>query len=314
MRCAWPILCLLAACGGDAPAPEAVCTEDDCAATCDPPLAMHDLSPGPVDLRGLPENELSDFEWSLVGERVMDLRAGVRPWAEDRIGVCRGETGCREFLGLEAGTLQPGPHRLHAELRVPAVPDLEWRVQFKHHCLVEKPLAGDATAKTHHTDAEMFTLSWPGADRPVVLSPVPDIPSPSPDGTVYCGYSYNLYNPTGVTEIEGHYVVPFDGEDPDEAEARRLAEARAKLAAEELAKASAIALRQVFPGADLDALGTPSPTTRVPGDAPPPAPLPDEALPDAGGPAGPDGPDAPPEAPPADEAAPEGASDASDDG
>lgn len=78
----------------------------------------------------------TSFEASLVGPLLDEVRSGVRPFDDEGIGLCAGETVCERFLGREVSTpLEAGEYGLFASLRVPPIGEPgTWTVQVDTTC------------------------------------------------------------------------------------------------------------------------------------------------------------------------------------
>ena len=76
---------------------------------------------------------LEPWEEELLGPVLDELRAGIVLHGDEPFGVCRGASGCDEFLGQDVGDLPEGDFLLRAELKAPAVGE-GWTVDFRVDC------------------------------------------------------------------------------------------------------------------------------------------------------------------------------------
>ncbi|MCP4808345.1 MAG: hypothetical protein GY884_23635 [Proteobacteria bacterium] len=176
-------LSMLAACETAQDCPEVACPE------CVPP----------------PANALEDWEAALLSEPLDDLRAGVRPYGEDSVGICQGDDkDCPDFIGLDAGTLAEGDHILMAELAVPAVGE-GWQVRFEVACDVTL-LNGKVSDVDHE---KTYDVIHTGPNRGYRLSPLWRIQSPHPQGERRCTWALTPVRPDGVdgTPMHGAYTT-----------------------------------------------------------------------------------------------------------
>lgn len=143
----------------------------------------------------------SAFEASLLEPLLDDVRAGVQPWGEEGIGLCRGGRTCEAYLGMEPGELAPGDYVLRAELRVPDVGERgTWRVDFDTECTS----SGGAPQRYTRT----YEVIAPGGDRPYRLGALRRITSPSADGPTSCTFRLTAPHPDGDKVYTGSWSTP----------------------------------------------------------------------------------------------------------
>ncbi len=189
--------------------PERACGPEECAAVCPDPLVAPAPAPaegGPPPAEGgAPAARLSDFERGLLDPVLADIRAGVRPWDEQAIGVCAGKRECTTFLGADAGELPPGDHFLKAELRVPSAGEKgAWKVRVETICTSPRP-EGEPEV---HTFDRTYEVWYAGPDRGYRLMPLRTIESPSKGGPQKCTWSLTAPHPDGPKVYRGSWSTP----------------------------------------------------------------------------------------------------------
>jgi hypothetical protein len=150
---------------------------------------------------------LTRFEARLLGEQLSDIRAGVRPWGEQSLGICTHEDGsrtCPTFLGADAGELPPGAYQIYAELRAPAVgPEGTWTIDFSVHCMITS-----ASGQTSpHDYSKAYTVTYAGEERGFRLSPLYKITSPS-SGSRDCQWALSAPHPDRDIVYTGSWSSP----------------------------------------------------------------------------------------------------------
>lgn len=200
------ILLAMWGCGGPAECGTAECA-DICAASAaktDPAPAP---TPGPASSGGA--LALTAFESSLVGPRLDDLRAGVRPRTPEGIGICKGqERDCTEFLGTSADLLPEGKYMLRADLAVPDIGEKgTWKVKFDLECTTTKQTANGSTSSTSTQNRE-YEVVYTGPDRGYNLAPLWKIDSPNKFGEQDCKYKITGPHPDGDKVYTGSWRVP----------------------------------------------------------------------------------------------------------
>lgn len=174
--------------------PPPPCGAEACAEVCAAGAAGPDAADG-----------RSALEEQLLADVVADIRAGVRPWADDAVGVCVGKKECKSFLGADAGALGPGDHLVKAELRVPAAgPKGTWKVRFETACTSSKAGA-EPTVSTYQRE---YDVTYAGPDRGYRLMPLKMIESPSKEGPQACTWTLTALHPDGDRSWSGSWSVP----------------------------------------------------------------------------------------------------------
>jgi len=195
------ILATLTACGGQQP-PSA----EACAQYAGKPAAAGSgtaaaPAAGPT---------LSAFEQSLVGPVLDDVRAGVRPFGDEAIGVCAGERNCDKFIGMKAEDLPPGKYMLQALLRVPKTGDKgSWKIDFSTECTTTKNTSSGETSTTS-SSTQSYEVYYAGEERPFRLAPLRTITSPDKGGARACTYTIVAPHPDGDKIYKGSWSVPAD--------------------------------------------------------------------------------------------------------
>ncbi|MFK7928338.1 MAG: hypothetical protein AB8H79_09115, partial [Myxococcota bacterium] len=129
--------------------PAAQIDEQSCAAFCKGPDAGSASTESAAD--GASGMALTAFEQNMLSGLVEDVRAGVRPFDEQSLGICpKGENPrkCDEMLGATPGELPEGEYILYGSFRVPNAGDRgSWKVKLTVECAVSRPLE-DGSTKT----------------------------------------------------------------------------------------------------------------------------------------------------------------------
>jgi len=187
---------VLTACAGG----QGECTPDQC-------KEMMGEQAAPDAAPAAPRSELSDYEQSVVGPVLEDIRAGVRPFNDASVGICKGQgLECEHFLGTDVGELRPGEFMVRAELQVPAVGE-DWSVNFATDCETTK-VSGDSTTKTNSARDKDHSVSHRGAERGYRLSPLHKITSPGKYGAQKCTWTLTAPHPDGDKVYSGSWSVP----------------------------------------------------------------------------------------------------------
>ena len=144
----------------------------------------------------------TEFERSLVEPLLVGIRAGVEPWNDRGIGLCRGERTCEEFLGSTPGELKPGEYLIRADLRVPlAGPPGTWTVRFETECVPK-----DGEPVLYNRSYEVVAPE--GGERPFRLSVLRRITSPNEAGPETCSFTLTAPHPDGDNVFQGSWSTP----------------------------------------------------------------------------------------------------------
>ena len=179
-----------------ATSPTAACGEAECAEICAQAAAPASKEEAIT---------LSAFEAEILGPALEDLRAGIRPFDEQGLGVCRKGKGrdCGEFMGTDPGELPPGEYMLFAALAVPDVGEKgTWTVDLVVECETEG--AGGSTPSDRATS---YDVRYGGKARPYRLAPLFSITSPG-DHPKACTWVMTFKGPSGEATHEGAWSVP----------------------------------------------------------------------------------------------------------
>lgn len=150
---------------------------------------------------------LTAFEKQLVDPMLEDIRAGVRPFDAESIGVCEGEKQCDKFLGETTGVLPPGDYMMQALLRVPATGT--WQVEFTTDCTTTtKTDKGETTSKTKNS--KTYDVTYVGTDRPYRLAPLRKLTSPMKNSTQTCEYTLTAPHADGDKVYKGSWTLPAE--------------------------------------------------------------------------------------------------------
>ncbi len=199
-----PTAALLMACTPSPP----TCDGSDCAEACPILLPGAELRDRQGGSKPGTHNVLTDSEYAAFEEALADMRAGVRPWAEDSVGICEGSKGCQRFIGTSAEMLPPGNYVLWARLRAPKVGNEgDWKFTFRHICALLDPRTGEL----HRNDEIIVTeygVRYEGENKAAIISPMARIRSPDSEFHRSCAWSVEFMNPIGLDKIEGSYEIP----------------------------------------------------------------------------------------------------------
>lgn len=207
-------LATLIGCGDSGPGASTTCGEAECAAICAPKIEAAKAgseAPAPASPEKSPKGlALSDFEEGILKDVVADLRAGVRPFDDKGIGLCKGQgKTCDEYLGLKAGVLPPGEYMVRAELLVPKTGEKgTWSIQFSTDCTTSITNAAGDTTERKSSRSRSYEVAYAGASRGYRLSPLYTIKSPNPEGEERCTYSIVAPHPDGDKVYEGEWTLP----------------------------------------------------------------------------------------------------------
>ncbi len=157
----------------------------------------------PTSADGVTLAVATPFEGELVGPLLQEIRAGVRPFDDQGLGICRGAHECEEYLGRELEEpLGPGEYGLFAALRVPPVGEPgTWSVTVTTTC------KGEGSEGSRYT-REHELVAPPGkAVRPFRLL-LQRITSPSPEGPRSCEWSVVAPHPDQELTWSGSWSTP----------------------------------------------------------------------------------------------------------
>ena len=154
---------------------------------------------------------LTAFENSVIEPILSDLRAGIRPFNESGIGICKGSgKECGGYLGRDVGELPPGDYMMRAELAVPASgPADSWKVRFETECKTIR-ISADGKNKSESTNnrSKEYTVKYRSGDIGYRLSPLFKITSPNPSARQECSWKLVGTHPDGDKVYEGAWIVP----------------------------------------------------------------------------------------------------------
>ena len=207
----------ISSCTPPAPPPPAKCGAIECAPICatakpidKAPAAIPGTPAKPIDeTPPTPTTGMTEFERTLADPMLEDIRAGVRPWGDEAVGLCKGQgKECDGFIGLEAPDLADGEYMLRAELRVPRTGGEDtWKVKLDTECTVTTKTESGESTNTRSRSNE-YTVRWVGEDRGYRLSPLHKITSPSPGGAEACTWTLTALHPDTPATYEGRWSVP----------------------------------------------------------------------------------------------------------
>ena len=161
--------------------------------------------------RGEQENNgVSELELELLSPFLTDLREGIREFAPNSIGICKGQgKDCTEFVGLDAGVLPEGKYMIRGDFQAPKLaPEDGWKVKFTVDCEISKK-SGDSTSTTSKSYAKEYKISHVNrTEYGYRLSPLYNIESPSSRGEHKCNWTLTGNNLAEAIVWQGSYTIP----------------------------------------------------------------------------------------------------------
>ena len=153
------------------------------------------------------EDRLSAVEKELLSTPLSQLRAGIQPFDDSSVGVCKGSgKNCEEFIGTTALDLPEGEYMLQARLLAPKLkPENGWKVEFHRDCTTTKNTKnGESTTTNNYSKEYKISRNEKGYH----LAPLATIRSPGKYGKKKCDWRLVFHNANGVEEIKGSWSVP----------------------------------------------------------------------------------------------------------
>ena len=160
---------------------------------------------GPQDSASVTPEELELLEPFLT-----DLREGIREFAPNSVGICKGQgKDCTEFVGLDAGELAEGKYMIRGDFQAPKLaPEDGWKVKFSVDCEITKK-TGDTTSTTTKNYAKEYKISHVNrTEYGYRLSPLYNIESPSSRGEHQCKWTLTGKNLGEPVVWQGSYTIP----------------------------------------------------------------------------------------------------------
>jgi hypothetical protein len=190
--------------------PSGDCGEAECAAFCAQAGAATDVAATTEPAAPEPAGaaKLSTFEADIVAPILEDVRAGVRGFDAEGIGICRGKRTCDEFLGADVGELPAGDYVVKAELRVPNTGEGHtWNIDFATECeTVRTTERGESRSSSQNS--RNYEVRYAGEQRGYRLLPLQTITSPSTGGARSCKYTITAPHPDGDKVYTGSWATP----------------------------------------------------------------------------------------------------------
>ena len=160
--------------------------------------------------------QLSVEEEALLRPYLDDLRAGIRPFKEGSVGICRSDDEkrkeCTEFIGLEGGELPEGSYMLQARLRVPKLQtEKGWNVSLTTKCTISAwKKNGEVRVKEAKPRTKNYKVRYTNEERGYRLVPMAIIDSPDKHGVGReCQWQLVYHNIDGDAVVEGSWKVPL---------------------------------------------------------------------------------------------------------
>ena len=204
-------LLTVACSGGD----QTTCGPAECAAICAEGPGKAEAAEAPQGAAPQPDkaakgSALTAFEATMLATALEDVRAGVRPFNDNAIGVCKGSgKECPDYLGAEPGELPPGEYMVRAELAVPNVgPRGTWKITFATECKTTYKADNGDVRTTESNRSRDYDVSYAGTSRGYRLSPLMKIKSPNAAGTETCSYTITAPHGDGDKVYSGSWTVP----------------------------------------------------------------------------------------------------------
>ena len=150
---------------------------------------------------------LTDSEMELLSKSLADIRAGIRGFDDESIGVCQGSgKNCEEFLGKDVSNLPEGKYVLYAKLLAPKIKKGKgWKVDYSKECKTIKKSKNGESVTNNTYSKEYHIGSNPKGWR---LAPLATITSPGKYGRQECSWKLVFHNVNGTEEITGSWSVP----------------------------------------------------------------------------------------------------------
>ena len=155
-------------------------------------------------------DSVTSAELELLDPFLTDLREGIREFAPNSIGICKGQgKDCPEFVGLDAGVLAEGKYMIRGDFQAPKLaPEEGWKVKFSVDCQITKK-SGDTTSTTTKNYAKEYKISHVNrTEYGYRLSPLYNIESPSSRGEHQCTWSLTGQNLNEPVVWKGSYTIP----------------------------------------------------------------------------------------------------------
>lgn len=196
------MLLTMTACGSAPP------TAESCASICagartQAPAEETDKSEEPNRT-----SAMSDFEAGLLNPILEDIRAGVRPFHDEGIGLCKGKESCDGYLGMTADLAEPGDYILQAELRVPRTGERgTWKVRVDFECTYVRTTEAGENSSTQNSTRE-YEVAYAGEKRGYRLVPLRKIKSPHDRSSESCSWKIIAPHPDGDKVYEGSWTAP----------------------------------------------------------------------------------------------------------
>ena len=150
---------------------------------------------------------LTATEMDLISASLEDIRAGIRGFDDQSIGICKGSgKNCEQFLGQDAADLPEGNYVLYAKLLAPKIKKGKgWQVDYSKECKTIKKNKNGESVTNNTYSKEYHIGSNPKGWR---LAPLATIKSPGKYGRQECSWKLTFHNVNGTEEITGSWSVP----------------------------------------------------------------------------------------------------------
>ena len=153
------------------------------------------------------DDTLSEAEKELLKDSLSQIRAGIKPFDDKSVGICKGSgKNCEEFLGTTAENLSEGEYMLQARLLAPKIkPEGGWKVEFHRDCTTTKKTKnGESTNNNNYSKEYKISRN----DKGYLLAPLATIRSPNKYGKKECKWKLIFHNTNGTKEIKGSWSIP----------------------------------------------------------------------------------------------------------
>ena len=164
---------------------------------------------------GSGDTKLTAYENSVLKDLLTSVKAGVRPFAPGKLGVCLKHSDpakkreCETDAKLDAGELPEGEYILYSEWAVPDVgPKGTWKLKLETECTTTRKKDDGSENSSTQKSSKEYEVNYVGKERGYRLSPLRKITSPSTRGAVKCTYTITNPHGDGDKVYKGSWSVP----------------------------------------------------------------------------------------------------------
>jgi len=157
------------------------------------------------------DGQLTEFEETIVGPILEEVRTGVTAFGENSVGICQGSgRDCEQFMGLDAGELPPGKYMLRGEFLVPRYGEQgTWKVNVKWNCKITNVSAQGKVTENEIGNEREHKLVYAGKRNGYRLSPLLTIQSPD-RAKRDCTWEMTFLHPDSPKTLTGSWSIPAE--------------------------------------------------------------------------------------------------------